>query len=151
MRDPEFTYFGRVNERGEIELPGKKIRRELRLLSGTLIEVRFRRKRKRRSVQENNYYWGCIVQSLVEAFREWDAEMGWTAEMVHEYLKQRFLPLVREWSQTITPHGEVIDEPLTTTKLTTVEAETYYEMCRKWAAEMDVLIPLPNEQISIFL
>ena len=151
MTDPELTYFGNVEPDGTIKLPSKKLRQEVRILAGQNIEVRIRRKRKRRSVQENNYYWGCIVAAFLAAFRDFDPEMGWTADMVHEELKRRFLPRVREWGQTILPTGEVLDEPMTTTKLTTVEAEDYYEHCRKWGAQdLDIIIPLPNEQMSIW-
>lgn len=151
MTDPELTYFGKVEPDGTIKLPSKKLRQEVRMFAGQNIEVRIRRKRKRRSVQENNYYWGCIVVAFLAAFRDFDPEMGWTAEMVHEELKRRFLPRVREWGQTVLPTGEIVDEPMTTTKLTTVEAEDYYEHCRKWGAQdLDIIIPLPNEQMSIW-
>ena len=148
-RDPDLSYYGKTRA-GKIILPSDKIRKEVAgVFPDCEIKVTFQRKRKRRSIQENNYYWACIVASLLAAFRDWDPEMGWTADMVHDELKKRFLPRVREWGQTITSHGEVIDEPLTTTKLTTIEAETYYEFCRKWGAEMDILIALPNEQAEI--
>lgn len=151
MKDPELEYYGKTKG-GVITLPSDKIRREIAAaLPDCEIEVRFRQKRKRRSIQENNYYWACIVAAFVAAFRDWDTETGWTAGMVHEYLKLKFLPLVREWGQLVVPStGEVIDAPMTTTKLTTVEAETYYEYCRKHGAEMDILIALPNEQMSIW-
>lgn len=151
MNDPELAYYGNVEPDGTIKLPSKKLRQEVRVFSGQDIEVRIRRKRKRRSVQENNYYWGCIVAAFLTAFRDFDPEMGWTADMVHEELKRRFLPRVREWGQTVLPTGEIVDEPMTTTKLTTVEAEDYYEHCRKWGAQdLDIIIPLPNEQMSIW-
>lgn len=151
MTDPELIYFGKVEPDGTIKLPSKKLRQDMKMFVGREIEVSIRRKRKRRSIQENNYYWGCIVAAFLAAFRDWDPETGWTAEMVHEYLKLKFLPLVREWGQMIVPlTGEVIDEPMTTRKLTTMEAELYYEYCRKHGAEMDIIIALPNEQMSIW-
>ena len=150
-RDPDMTYYGKTRA-GKIILPSDKIRKQVAAVFPDCdIEVTFRRKRKRRSIQENNYYWGCIVAAFLAAFRDFDPEMGWTAEMVHEELKRRFLPRVREWGQTILPTGEIVDEPMTTTKLTTVEAEDYYEHCRKWGAQdLDIIIPLPNEQMSIW-
>jgi hypothetical protein len=149
--DPTYTYYGRTKG-GKILLPSNKIRKEIGMgLPDAEIEVTFRRKRKRRSVEENNYYWGCIVAAFLEAFRDFDPEMGWTPEMVHEELKRRFLGRVKEWGRTVLPTGEAIDEPMSTTKLSTIEAEMYYEHCRKWGAEeLDIMIALPNEQMSIF-
>jgi len=49
MTDPELLYFGSISESGEIRLPGKKMRKELRALAGHEIEVRVRRKRRRTS------------------------------------------------------------------------------------------------------
>lgn len=152
MTDPEYIYYGTVTETGEIKLPGKKMRRELAAgLSGKRIRVVVSQERKRRSLDQNNYYWGCIVPAFLSAFREWSPDTGWNAEMIHEVLKARFLPLIREWGQTIVPEtGEVIDEPLTTQKLTTSEFSHYKELIQQWGAEMGIIIADPGEQIEIF-
>lgn len=151
MTDPEYIYFGSVTDTGEIKLPGQKMRRELAMLAGRGIEVVVRPKRKRRSLDQNNYYWGCIVPAFLAAFREWSPDTGWNAEMIHEVLKARFLPLIREWGQTVVPDtGEVIDEPLTTRKLTTSEFSHYKELIQQWGAEMGIIIADPGEQIEIF-
>lgn len=151
--DPEYIYFGTVTESGEIKLPGKKMRKELKQLSGHSIEVKVRRKRKRRSNNQNAYYWGCIIQDITFAIREEDPETGWTPEMVHEVLKARFLPGVRQWREYVNEEtGESIREPLTTTRLTTVEEELYFDHCRKFAAEFfGIAISLPNEQTELLI
>ena len=152
MTDPEFLYFGRVTDAGQIELPGKKMRAELRLMAGHRIEVRVRRHRNRRSTPQLRYYWGCVVQGILHALREVDPETGWTADGAHELLKFKFLPLVREWREYVNMEtGETIREPLTTTKLTTVEEEMYHDYCRKWGSEFfGITIALPNEQVEMF-
>ena len=148
MKDPEYIYFGTVKD-GQIKLPGKKMRRELANIDGP-IQVVIKKKRKRRSLDQNNYYWGCLVPALKSAFSEWSPETGWTSEMVHEYLKNRFLPQVREWGETVTPDGEAIPEPATTKKLTTIEFSHYKELIQLWASTMDILIPDPGEQAEMF-
>lgn len=152
MTDPEYIYFGTVTETGEIKLPGKKMRRELAAgLSGKRIRVVISQDRKRRSTPQLRYYWGCIVQGILHALQDLDPETGWTADGVHELLKFKFLPLVREWREYVNMEtGEAIREPLTTTKLTTVEEEMYHDHCRKWGGEfLGISIALPNEQVEI--
>ena len=151
MTDPELTYHGSVTEDGQISLP-KRMRAELAAtFRGKAIEVRVRRQRKRNSDPQRRYYFGVIVNEITYAIREADPETGWNATMVHEVLKERFLPLVREWREYVnTETGEAIREPMTTTKLTTVEREIYHEYCRKFAAEFfGAVIALPNEQTEL--
>jgi hypothetical protein len=151
MTDPDLTYYGEVTEAGEIRLP-KKMRAELaQAFRGKPIEVTVRRKRKRRSDPQNRYYWGCIIRDITASIREADPETGWSNEMVHEVLKSKFLPLVREWRQVVNEDtGEVVSEPPSTTKLTTTEQEVYHDHCRKWASEFfGIEIAAPNEQAEI--
>lgn len=151
MTDPELTYYGEVTDAGEIHLP-KKMRAELaQAFQGKPIEVTVKRKRKRRSSPQLRYYWGCIVRDITAALRDLDPETGWTPDGVHEVLKGRFLPLVREWREFANEDtGEAIREPLTTTKLTTAEEEIYHDHCRKWASEfLGIDIALPNEQAEM--
>ena len=151
MTDPDLTYHGHVNEDGQISLP-KRMRAELAAtFRGKDIEVRVRRKRKRTSDPQLRYYFAAIVKSFLMAFQDWSPDVGWTKESVHEVLKLRFLPLVREWGFVVIPAtGELVKERMSTQKLSTVERELYHEHCRKWAAEMDIIIPLPNEQAELF-
>jgi hypothetical protein len=152
MTDPDLTYIGHVNEDGQISLP-KRMRAELAAtFRGKDIEVRVRRKRKRTSDPQRRYYFGVIVEAITYAIREADPETGWNREMVHEVLKERFLPRVREWREYVNHEtGEAIREPMTTTKLTTTEREMYHDHCRKFAAELfGITVPLPNEQAELF-
>jgi hypothetical protein len=117
---------------------------------GKEIEVKVRRKRKRSSDRQRRYYFAVIVESFYLAFYDWAPDVGWTRTAVHDELKKRFLPLVKEWAVTIVPStGEVIQERMSTQKLNIAQRELYHEHCRKWGAEMDILIPLPNEQAEI--
>jgi hypothetical protein len=151
MTDPELIYLGEVTESGEIRLP-KRMRADLlKVFAGKNIEVKVRRKRSRRSLQANNYYWGCVVSPILYQFRQWDPETGWTLEMVHAILKEKFLPKVREWSGVVVPEtGEYIPEPLTTTKLTKSEFSDYTTLCAKYAAQdLGIDIEKPAEQTEM--
>lgn len=151
MSDPELTYYGHVDANGTLHLPRKKVAKEVAVLAGKEVEVTIRRKRKRRTTPQLRYYWGCIVRDITITLREMDPETGWTPDGVHEVLKAKFLPLVRQWREFVNEEtGEAIREPLTTTKLTTTEEEIYHDYCRKWAAEfLGIGIALPNEQAEM--
>lgn len=151
MSDPKLTYFGRVED-GQITLP-KRVRGEVcRVFEGKPIEVTFRRKRKRRSDQQNRYYWGVVVPLIVEAFIDLghsELVLG-NAEshgMIHNLLKRRFLP---DGITLEDREGNVYELDPSTTKLTTVEMMEYTERIQAWAAEcLGINIPDPNEQLSL--
>ena len=86
-----------------------------------------------RSLAENNYYWACIVTILADEF-------GYSKEEMHESLKSIFLKV------------ETPGKPpkiLSTSDLTTIEAEKYYEEIRTWASvEYKIRLMLPNEFID---
>lgn len=87
---------------------------------------------KQRSLKENNYYWGVVIETLVE-----QSETGYEPEDWHDILKNKFLMYVNDQGFTRTR---------STTSLTTEEFERYLEKIRMWAAqELSVLIPLPKE------
>lgn len=69
-------------------------------------------------------------------------------EEVHEFLKRRFLDNGRE---VMDAEGVLYKLPPSTRICTTVEQEEYHERIRQFAAEfLNVVIPLPNEQMEIF-
>lgn len=149
MSDPELIYFGHVDGNGSLHLPRKRMIKEIQSLAGREVEVIIRRKRKRRSLPQNNWYWGVCVPAILHAFRDWSPDTGWNAEMVHEVLKQRFLPLIREWEEVAIPDtGEMVSVPMTTRKLTTTEFQDYKALVQQWAAEMGIIVPDPNEQVE---
>ena len=88
---------------------------------------------KKRSGEQNNYYWGVIIEISRNFF-------GYTPEEMHEAFKVKFL-------QTGDPN-------IPTTKSTaskefsTKDAEIYYEQIRIFmASEYACIIPLPKEVI----
>ena len=150
MTDPVLTYYG-TKQGTDLRFP-KRMRAEILSLPDGEMEVTVRRKRKRTTSPQRRYYFGCIVEPILHYFRDCSPDVGWTKNSVHKELKDRFLPLVREWQEMVIPKtGEVIREEMSTEKLTTVERELYHDFCRKFAAEMDIVIYLPNEQSEVSL
>lgn len=94
-----------------------------------LVELIIRKPVKKRSLNENRYYHGVIVKMISD-------HTGSSPEDVHQFLKRKFLP----------DGGVIIPRTRSTTELTTVEAEKYYEEIRRWAAmELSLFVPQPNE------
>lgn len=115
----------------------------LNRLDGRSVELTLRERKPKRSDQQNRYYWGVEVKLITDAMREAGNDVD--AQDVHEYLKLHVGKLSRVM---VTPSGEVLRAPGSTTKLTKQEFSAYTEKVRAWAAEtLDLPIPLPNEDL----
>ncbi|MDD5061962.1 MAG: hypothetical protein PHN44_06775 [Candidatus Marinimicrobia bacterium] len=123
--------FKGLIEKGKIktETPGK-FAVYLAGLEGKRVEVIVRKEKSKRSLRENSYYWGVVIEILSNF-------TGYESEEMHEALKFKFLR---------THEGEALESVKSTTKLNTAEFEDYLERIRRWAAqEYNCFIPLPNE------
>lgn len=112
-------------------------------MEGKRIILTVREQKRRRSLNQNAYYWGVVVEMVTGMFRE--AGNNVNPEEVHEFLKLRVGKLSRVM---VTPHGEVVKSLASTTSLSTQEFEVYLEKVRAWAAEFGLVIPLPNEEAA---
>ena len=98
-------------------------------LEGKDVEIIVRKRKKNRSIPQNNYYFGVVVAIPAEHF-------GYTPDEMHESFKWMFLRR----------HAEGKPETVrSTTSLTTVEFTSYVEQCRQWCAENKIYIPDPGE------
>jgi len=85
--------------------------------------------RKKRSNNQNDYYWGVVVDILGN-------ELGYTPDEMNEAIKMKFLLI----------EGEVLDTMKSTKDLNTVEFEDLMERIRIWASkDLNIYIPNPNE------
>jgi hypothetical protein len=99
-------------------------------MEGKAVEVVIRRKRKKRSNNQNAYVWG-VAYEILSNFT------GYSPEEVHDMCKWMFLKKRNEGMP---------DTVRSTTELTTVEFSEYVDNIVRWANEkMDVYIPLPGE------
>ena len=134
-------------EGGKLTQNLAKINAEIRKHEGKFIEITIKRKYKRRSVPENRYYFGVVIQIWKDLiYEEWGE--AWSSEQTHEFLKSHcnFKEIVNQNT------GEIIKVPLSTADLKTVEFEEYLEKCRRLAYDFfNVQIPFPNEQLTLNL
>ena len=150
MKTTDLRYLGRVTPQGDIRLP-KHVGAEVRAaFTGKDIEVIFRRPRKQRSSEQNRYYWGAVIPAVLQGFRDLgnDLDPGNPehAEVVHQYLKARFLP-PREVADA---SGEAHRLPGSTAGLSTAQMMDYIAAVQQFAAEfLNVNIPEPGEQITL--
>lgn len=104
------------------------------------------RKRRKRSLMQNSYYWGVVVPLVKEGLLDVGYRM--TTEAVHEFLKGQFaiIEVVNERT------GEVLKSIGSTSEMTTSKMMDYFAEITQWAAEyLNVQIPQPNEQLKIEL
>ena len=103
-------------------------------LDGQEVVVSVEKRKKSRSQNQNNYYWGVVIELLVDA-------MGLMPEEVHEVLKSKFL--IKGLTDK---NGKNYEVSKSTADLTTSEFEDYLTKCRMWASQqLSVVVPLPHE------
>ena len=105
-------------EGGKLKQNVAKIIAEIRKYEGKRIEITIMLKYKRRSIPENRYYFGVVIQIWKDLiYEEWGET--WSSEQTHEFLKSHCN--FKEMPNKAT--GEIIKIPLSTADLKTVEFE----------------------------
>jgi len=113
--------------------------------NGMDVLLTFEKPKKKRSNNQNSYYWGIIVPITKQAIKtEW-GEI-WSSEKVHDFYKMQFntIEIVNEKT------GEVINVPKSTTENTTTDQEEYHSQIREFLKEwFSIDCPLPNEDLLL--
>lgn len=135
-----------AEKKGDVlKVRNRKVMQEaIRQLPNGLYEIEIRRKRSKRSVFQNRYYFGVCVAMIRDRFKELGHEVD--SEMTHEFLKARYLytEIVDENS------GEIYKLPKSSKDLTKAEFMDFIAQVQKFAAEtLDTVIPDPNTQTSL--
>ncbi len=142
----KLTYFGSTKG-GRVKLKNKdKFTREVAsYFEDSDIVIDVYKKKRRRSLPQNAYYWGVIIVILTDYFKELGQVRN--GDETHSILAYKFLKIVVIADQET---GEIIERVRSTTELSTVEFCEYIDNIIEWAREMfNVKIPAPNEQTSI--
>lgn len=113
---------------------------EIGALSG-FYEAELSPRRNTRSLQQNRWYFACIVPSLAAFLADQDYE-NCSEAFAHALLKQKCLS--RDFIDRET--GEVIATPAgSTAKLDTEQFSRYCERCRHWLEEkFGIVVPDPE-------
>lgn len=140
MAAPALEFSGQVTCGRLPAAVSEKIAAVIRRMDGKRLVISVREQKRRRSLNQNAYYWGVVVELVTQMFVE--AGNSISRDDVHDFLKQHVGKLEREIH---TPDGEVVTTLGSTAALTTQEFEVYLEKIRAWAAEFGLVIPLPGE------
>ena len=117
------------------------IRNALHNLEGKIARITIERQKKRRSLNQNAFYWGVVIPCVVEVLEDYGNEAD--ADMAHEVAKHCFLP--DSGKRRVSMNGAPLCETLTSATLSTIEWEDYMTKIRAFCAENGVQVPLPNE------
>lgn len=110
------------------------LKNKLKSLIGKDVKITIQSLSKKRSLNQNDYYWGVVIPYLLETIKYTDKDS------LHHYIKTEFL------ADYTTP----IPTVKSTTDLTTVEMEEFLTRVRQWASvEYGIYIPLPNENLTL--
>lgn len=137
------TFTGTVSDTLKI-VNRKQFDKDIQLFAGKEVEITIRKKRKKRSLNQNNFYWGAVVPIVREGLC--DVGIIMNSEEVHELLKLKCNPVEVINNKT----GEVISTMGSTTKLTTSEFMDYLSKIKHWSREyLNIEIPEPGELLTI--
>lgn len=142
MQKLELT--GHIDDQGKITIHHKPALEEwARQNPNRNILVKFEKRGSKRSTQQNRYYHGIVVQSVMLGLRE----IGYclSHDETHFFLKQKFNPV-----QVPGNGGALIELPGTTTQLNKIEFGEYIERISQWAAEyLSIEIPAANADLKM--
>ena len=117
------------------ELQESLVQKKYQESEGKFVRLTVKVARHTRSERQNSYLWGIVYKYIADY-------TGDTTEDTHEAMKYLFLP--RQFTKF---QGKDVPVEKSTTRLSTKEFEEYLDRVRSWAAsELNVVIPLPNEE-----
>jgi len=141
-----YTFTGKV-EQGRLTIfRRKEFDQAVLAFDGMQVEVTLEKKKKRRSLMQNAYYFGVLLPIIQQGLLDAGYRVG--KEQTHDLLKSMFAKeeIVNEST------GEIMTVIGSTANMTTVKMMDYFSEITQWAAEyLGVHVPAPNEQIRIEL
>lgn len=132
-------------EKGKFKQNRPTIENWIKANEGKEVEITFKLITKKRSLPQVKFYRGVIVPIVKNCLL--DAGIVLSAESVHDMLRVKFLKETVCVNETT---GEVVERVRTTSELTTVQMNKFWEEIRLWVSEFwGVDIPEPNEEITL--
>jgi hypothetical protein len=103
--------------------------------------------KKGRSLNQNAYYWACVLEIVLAGLQQIGYREIRTKEDAHEVCKDLFLK--RKIANEDT--GEILEIRGSTAKISTFEFGEYIERIAQWSAEyLGCVIDPPNTQTNFF-
>lgn len=109
---------------------------------GSKVTVEIKSRRKPRSLNQNDFYWGYFLQFEIDAFMEFWGEQ-YDKKQVHDWNKQNFFGETKVIERT----GEIIRLPGSSADQSTIDFEIKLEDIRQWfRMNFEWEIPYPEQQ-----
>jgi hypothetical protein len=118
---------------------GRQIAALLRTLDGKQVVISLRERKRRRSLNQNDYFHGVVLPIVWQFFREHGNDVD--LEETKTYLKEHVGKLFR----LVLVDGKRMPVLRSTASLSVQEWEVWMEQIRAWGAGVGCNIPLPNE------
>jgi hypothetical protein len=137
-------HYGEVKEGKLIPFNRKRLNNDISLMKDGEVEIVIKKKGKR-SLQSNKYYWGCVLPEILHELKRLGNDFD--ADTIHEYLKQKF----NSEKVVVEATGELIEIGKKTSELNQEEFGLYLDKVIMWAAQtLEITIPEPNSQALLF-
>lgn len=107
------------------------------------IRITVERKRKKRSLNQNAYYWGIVIPLIRKVLEEYGNEVD--DEETHSFLKEHVGKLTGSVVDSV---GRRVAITKSSASLSTAEFENYLLRVTAWAAQEGIIIPSPNEHLE---
>lgn len=114
---------------------------------GKDVMITFSKPKKSRSNNQNAYYWGVVINLIQEGLLDATGELRSSNDIHYNILLPLFAP-INEIVNNDT--GEVLNERITSSGMTTTQFMEYILDIQKWSAEfLNIDIPNPNEETTL--
>lgn len=132
-------------EGGKLKRNNRLIKHAIQEFEGKEIEIIFKRKYKQRSLQQNRFYFGVILEFFQQLFLDAWGEIK-SKEEIHEILK-----FTCNYEEKINPvTGEIIRIAKSTTELTTSGWMDYELQLKQFAMDyFNAVLPEPDSQTTL--
>lgn len=141
----KLEYFGKVNEHGQLAIIHRKqFDIDLKHFAGKDVTIVVERKKKQRSLSQNNYI-HALFKIYATELVELTGDLKYNPEYVKGLCKCKFLMADDVDKST----GEVIGQYIRhTSELTPNELNIFFESVIRWAAEtFHIILPYPKEKL----
>lgn len=148
----KIRHNGKVSNQNKVLLYDRAtFKKELEQYAGQEITITIERRIRKRSLKQNNYYWGVVIPLALHGMNDAGHEID--REGVHDFLRSNFaydMIVDKETGEILTgSDGKPLIQVFKTSKMTTMEFNIFVEKIQKWSAEyLSVDIPSPNEQLT---
>lgn len=137
-------HYGEVKEGKLLPYNRKRLNNDISLMKDCEVEITIKKKGKR-SLQQNKYYWGCCLPEIQRELKRLGNDFD--METIHEFLKQKF----NSEKVIVETTGELLEISISTTELNKEQFGIYLDSIIRWAAEtLSLCIPEPETQTALF-